>query len=195
VNHGNWTEAPHLAEVGYNLEDALVVAQWLNVFLRKCDVVKIACVAQIVNIISWLHTKSDGLLVYPSFYPFKLLANHARGNALDAHVRAPLTSTKQFGDVPALDVAASHDPANGKQMISIVNRSMTETIVTDLTWQDGAPAKIGDAWQLTGTDPNATNTWEKPNAVAAKRLKLAPMKGRTLQLALPPMSHTVITAK
>jgi alpha-L-arabinofuranosidase len=32
---GNWTEAPHLAEEIYNLEDALVVAQWLNVFLRK----------------------------------------------------------------------------------------------------------------------------------------------------------------
>ena len=53
---GEWTEAPHLAEEIYNLEDALVVAQWLNVFLRKCDVLKIGCVAQIVNIISWLQT-------------------------------------------------------------------------------------------------------------------------------------------
>ena len=43
---GNWTEAPHLAEEIYNLEDALVVAQWLNVFLRKSHVLKIACVAQ-----------------------------------------------------------------------------------------------------------------------------------------------------
>ncbi len=54
---GDWTEAPHLAEEIYNLEDALVVAQWLNVFLRKSDVLKIACVAQIVNVISWLHTR------------------------------------------------------------------------------------------------------------------------------------------
>ena len=53
---GGWTEAPHLAEETYTLEDALVVAQWLNVFLRKCDVLKICCVAQVVNIISWLQT-------------------------------------------------------------------------------------------------------------------------------------------
>ena len=47
---GGWTEAPHLIEEIYNLEDALVVAQWLNVFLRKSDVLKIACIAQIVQI-------------------------------------------------------------------------------------------------------------------------------------------------
>ena len=60
--HGNWTEAPHLSEETYNLEDALVVAQWLNVFLRKSQVLKIACVAQIVNVISWLNTRGDEML-------------------------------------------------------------------------------------------------------------------------------------
>ena len=83
---GNWTEAPHLAEETYNLEDALVVAQWLNVFLRKSSVIKIACVAQIVNVISWLQTRTDGLLKQPSYYAFKLVSNHARGNALDVAV-------------------------------------------------------------------------------------------------------------
>ncbi|MFC1960906.1 alpha-L-arabinofuranosidase C-terminal domain-containing protein, partial [Chloroflexota bacterium] len=48
---GGWSEAPHLIEEIYNLEDALVIAQWLNVFLRKSDVLKIACLAQIVNVI------------------------------------------------------------------------------------------------------------------------------------------------
>ena len=86
---GNWTEAPHLAEEIYNLEDALVVAQWLNVFLRKSHVLKIACVAQIVNVISWLHTRPDGLLKHPSYYAFKLVSNLARGEALDVHVKAP----------------------------------------------------------------------------------------------------------
>ena len=74
---GNWVEAPHLAEDVYNLEDALVVAQWLNVFLRKSHVLKIACVAQIVNVISWLQTRGDQLLKQPSFYVFKLASNFA----------------------------------------------------------------------------------------------------------------------
>ena len=60
---GNWTEAPHLAEEIYNLEDALVVAQWLNVFLRKSQVIKIACVAQIVNVIAPIQTRGDDMLL------------------------------------------------------------------------------------------------------------------------------------
>ncbi len=110
---GGWTEAPHLAEEQYNLEDALVVGQWLNVFLRKSDVLKIACVAQIVNVISWMHTKSDGLLKFPSYDVFKLFSNNASGHALDVLVKAPQVETKQFDFVPALDVSASYDEATG----------------------------------------------------------------------------------
>jgi alpha-L-arabinofuranosidase len=194
VHNGNWTEAPHLAEVGYNLEDALVVAQWLNVFLRKCDVLKVACVAQIVNIISWLHTKRDGLLVYPSFYPFKLLSNFARGNALDAHVRAAQTPSKRFGDMPTLDVSASHDPETGRQMVSIVNRSPDQAQTTEIIWQSTAPNAVVEAWQMSGTDPKATNSWEKPNAVVSKKIKSPAIADGILKMKLPPMSHTVIVA-
>ncbi len=189
---GKWTEAPHLAEVGYNLEDALVVAQWLNVFLRKSDVLKVACVAQIVNIISWLHTKSDGLLVHTSFYPFKLLSNLARGNALDVLVRAPHTPTKRFGDVPTLDVSASHDPETGRQMISIVNRSPSEAQTTEIVWQSTAPKTVIEAWQMSGTDPNAGNSWEKPNNIVSKKIKSPVITDGTLRIKLPAMSHTVI---
>ena len=189
---GNWTEAPHLAEVGYSLEDALVVAQWLNVFLRKCDVLKAACVAQIVNIISWMQTRNDGLLLHSSFYPFKLISSFARGNSLDALVRAPAVVSKEFGDSPALDVSASHDPETGAQMVSIVNRSLADTMTTDIVWQDGAPKTVREAWRLSGTDPDAANTWEKPNAVTAQKLKTPAMDGDTLRIKLPPLSHTVI---
>jgi alpha-L-arabinofuranosidase len=192
THDGDWKEAPHLAEVGYNLEDALVVAQWLNVFLRKCDVLKVACVAQIVNIISWLHTRRDGLLVYPSFYPFKLLSNFARGNALDVHVRAPHTPTTRFGDMPTLDVSASHDPETGRQMISIVNRSPNAAQTTEIVWQSAAPKTVIEAWQMSGSDPKATNTWEKPNTVVSKKLKTPTISDGVLRIKLPALSHTVI---
>jgi alpha-N-arabinofuranosidase len=192
-HRGHWTEAPHLAEVGYNLEDALVVAQWLNVFLRKCDVLKIACVAQIVNIISWLHTTRDGLLKHASFYPFKWVSNHARGNALDVLVKAPMVETKQFGEMPALDVSASHDPATGAQAVFIVNRSQTETITTDLIWQGGAPNQVSEVYQLSGDDPKAGNTWEAPNAVMPKKLGRLKLADGKLRLRLPPLSFTAIS--
>jgi alpha-N-arabinofuranosidase len=191
-SRGGWTEAPHLAEAGYNLEDALVVAQWLNVFLRKSDVLKVACVAQIANIISWIHTRRDGMLRHTSFYPFKLVSNWARGNALDVLVKAPSYENKQFGASPLLDVSASHDPATGQQAIFIVNRSLTESVTTELAWQGASPEGVQEAWQLTGDDPKAENTWERPNAVMPKRLGRLKMAEGTLRLRLPPLSFTAL---
>jgi alpha-N-arabinofuranosidase len=192
-NHGKWTEAPHLSEVGYNLEDALVVAQWLNVFLRKSDVLKVACVAQIANIISWIHTRRDGHLKHTSFYPFKFISNWARGNALDVLVKAPTYENKQFGTSSLLDVSASHDPATGKQAVFIVNRSQAESVTTDLIWQDGAPSQVAEAWQLSGDDPKAENTWDNPNIIAPKKLSRLKLEDDVMRLRLPPLSFTAIS--
>lgn len=192
--NGRWTEAPHLAEVGYNLEDALVVAQWLNVFLRKCDVVKIACMAQIVNIISWLHTTREGLLKHTSYYPFMLVSNHARGNSLDVLVKAPQYETKQFGTMPLLDVAASHDPETGRQSVFIVNRSQTETITTELVWQDAPPAQVTAIHQLTGTDVKAENTFEQPDRIVPAQHAGGPVTDGKYLLVLPPLSFTTVLA-
>ncbi len=190
---GNWEEAPHLAEEMYNLEDALVVAQWLNVFLRKSHVIKAACVAQIVNVISWLHTRSDGMLKHPSYYVFKLVSNHARGSALDVSVNASPFETKQFGGVPMLDVSASYDAENQQGSVFIVNRSMTEPVVTDVVWQDGKTVRIDKAWQLAGTDPKMVNTWEDPDRLVATVIPAPSVEDGCATLSLPPLSFTVLT--
>ena len=189
---GGWSEAPHLSEEIYNLEDALVVAQWLNVFLRKSDVLKIACVAQIVNVISWLHTTSDGLLKQSSFYPFQLVSSLARGQSLDLLVRAPLYATKLYGDAPLLDVAASYDETTNSAALFIVNRSQTDATVTDLIWQSDAPTAISAMWQLSGPDVKAANSWAEPNKVVARQLTPPQLTDQTLTLNLPPLSFTVL---
>lgn len=192
---GNWAEAPHLAEEIYNLEDALVVAQWLNVFLRKSHVLKIACVAQIANVISWLHTRRDGVLKMPSYYAFKLFSNLARGNALDVLVKAPLVNTRQYDDVPALDVSASYDEETQQGAVFVVNRSQTETILTDFIWQDGKTVQIDRAWQLAGTNPKEVNTWEDPNRLVAKAIATPPAENGRATLNLPPLSLTVLSTR
>ena len=188
---GGWSERPHLAEEVYNLEDALVVAQWLNVFLRKSNVLKIACVAQIVNVISWIWTKSDSLLKHPSYYAFKLVSNNARGNALDVLVNAPTVATQKYGDVAALDVSASHDPESGAGAIFIVNRSQTETLETDIIWQDGAPS-ISAVWQMAGDDPKQANSWEEPNRLTAEQVEAPAIHDGKATMTLPPMSFTTV---
>ncbi|HET9912407.1 MAG TPA: alpha-N-arabinofuranosidase [Anaerolineales bacterium] len=190
---GNWTEAPHLAEEIYNLEDALVVAQWLNVFLRKSHVLKIACVAQIVNTISWLHTCPDGLLKHPSYYAFKLVSNLARGEALDVHVKATEVETKLYGTVPALDVSASYDAEKQQGALFLVNRSQTESVLTDLIWQDGQAVKIDQAWQLTGSDPKEMDTWDAPERIVPKTISVPKIDTGRATINLPPLSFTVLT--
>ncbi len=192
---GNWTEAPHLAEEIYTLEDALVVAQWLNVFLRKSHVLKIACVAQIVNVISWLHTRPDGLLKQPSYYVFKLVSTLARGEALDVHVKAPMVETKQYDAVPALDVSVSYDAETRQGAVFVVNRCQTESVVTELVWQDGCAIQFEKAWQLAGNDPKEANSWEDPERLVAKTIPVPTVNGGRATLSLPPLSFTVLTTR
>src|SRR5690606_26953550 len=136
----------------YNLEDALVVAQWMNVFLRRADVLKIACLAQIVNVISPITTTRDGLLKQTTYYPIMLFSTLASGTALDVAVNAPIYETKQFGDMSILDVSSSYDVETGRNVVFIINRKQTDSNVVDIHWQDRMPEKISAVHQLSGTD-------------------------------------------
>ena len=192
---GQWTTAPHLSEEVYNLEDALVIAQWLNVFLRRADVLKIASVAQIVNTISPIHTTREGVLKHTTYYPIMLFSKLASGLSLDLTVKAPLYSTAKFGDMPLLDVSASYDPATNAGAIFIVNRSLSESLVVELIWQDRVPSEICNAQQLSGTDPKAFNSAAKPQTIAVTSVRTPVIEDKRAQMIVPPLSFTVLETR
>jgi len=192
---GDWSEAPHLIEEVYNLEDALVVAQWLNVFLRKSDTLKIACLAQLVNVIAPILTTHDALLKQSIYYPFLLFSRLASGVALDVAVSAPFYSTARFGDMPVVDVAASYDEANQTNAIFIVNRSQTDSLPVELVWQDRVPDHLSAAYQLTGDNPQAANSFENPNRLVAQRVDGPAIEDGRAALTVPPLSFTAIEAR
>lgn len=189
---GGWREAPPLSEEIYNLEDALVVAQWLNVFLRRCDVLRIACLAQVVNTISPLTVRGDQLLRHPTFYPIALVSRHAAGRSLAPNVSAPQYDTTLFGPMPLLDAAASYDEASGQGAVFLVNRSQREPVVTEIAWQGAAPARATAIHQISGTDPKAINTFERPDLIAPQVIGEQPVRDGRLELRLPPLSFTVV---
>ncbi|MBI5960817.1 MAG: alpha-N-arabinofuranosidase [Chloroflexi bacterium] len=192
---GGWIEAPHLIEEVYNLEDALVVAQWMNVFLRKSDILKIACLAQIVNVIAPILTTRDALLKQSIYYPFMLFSKLASGVALDVAVKAPLYSTAKFGDMPLLDVSSSYDEANQANAVFIVNRSQTDSLSVELCWQDHAPQNIKAVYQVAGTDPKDANSFDNPNRIVAVKVDAPAVKNQRTTLTLPPLSFTAIEAQ
>jgi alpha-N-arabinofuranosidase len=189
---GGWTEAPHLVEEIYNFEDALVVAQWMNVFLRRCDVLKIACLAQIVNVIAPLLTTSDRVLRQSTFYPFMFFSRYSKGLALDVLTQAPRYDTQAYGSMPQVDTSACYDPASGQSAIFLVNRSQTETIKTDLIWQAEAPKQIRAIYQMANNNPKAANTFVQPETVTPRSIAGGPVVDHTATLSLPPLSFTVV---
>jgi alpha-N-arabinofuranosidase len=192
TSNGRWQTAPHLSEEVYNLEDALVVAQWLNVFLRRCDILKMACIAQLVNVISPILTRPDGLLRQTTFYPFKLFSQYARGIALDVLNQSRTYDTKKFESVPVLDVSASYDEATNQSTVFIVNRAQDKNELVDLVWQGWNPGSAARIFQMGGADPKSVNTFEQPKTVVPIDLGTKLIDSGKLQLSLPPLSLTVL---
>lgn len=189
---GKWQAAPPLLEEVYNLEDALVVAQWLNVFLRKSDVLKVACLAQIVNVIAPILTTQDAMLKQSIYYPLMLFSKLASGAALDVLVKSPTYETAQFGAMPLLDVSSSYNPETGAHAVFIVNRSLTESTPVELNWQDLKPTAIQAAYQVTGNDAKQANTYENPNQVVSVPIDAPVVDDGNASMLLPPMSFTVL---
>jgi alpha-N-arabinofuranosidase len=189
---GGWIEAPHLSEEVYNLEDALVVAQWLSVFLRKCDVLKIACLAQVVNTISPIHTTRDALLRQSTYYPFGLFSRHAKGTSLDVLVNCPRYETRRFGEVPLLDVSATFDPATGKGAVFLVNRSLGKTLPTAIQWLGHLPERSVTVKQIAGIDPKAFNSFERPDVIVPQDVAPLTIDGGRSTVLLPALSFTTI---
>ena len=136
----------------------------------------------------------DGLLKQSSFYPFQLVSNHARGQALDVQVNAPLVDTAKYGPVSTLDVSSSYDAESGTTAVFIVNRSQTETVATDLIWQAQSPKTITQAVQLAGADVKAANTWQNPDHITAQAIEPPTIDDGQASMQLPPLSYTVLVA-
>ncbi|HMB94930.1 MAG TPA: alpha-L-arabinofuranosidase C-terminal domain-containing protein, partial [Tepidisphaeraceae bacterium] len=162
---GGWKEAPHLLEEVYNLEDALVCAQYLNSFIRRADIVKVACLAQIVNVIAPILTRRDGLLVQSIYHPIELMSQNARGVSLQTKVDSPTYKAGERGDVPAIDLTATYNPESCEASFFIVNRNPQADANVTLRFADRQAFRIITAEGIGGQDPKIANSWESPNAV------------------------------
>ena len=166
VTDGGWSRAPHLVEEIFNLEDALVCAQYLTSFLRHADTVKIACLAQIVNVIAPILTRSDGILLQAPYYPFLWFAQHARGLSLLPMITSPTYRAGDRGDAPTLDAAVTYDQSTERVAIFLVNRSQHDAIQVRVDIADRSVLRVVGADVLSGVDVKAANSWDDRKCVA-----------------------------
>ena len=183
--------APHLIEEVYNLEDALVVAGFLNSFIRHADVVKIANLAQIVNAIAPLLTRGDELLVQSIYYPFAMFSARREGTSLRLALDGPGYESRSYGYVPYVDASAI---LNGDRLnVFAVNRSLAEPAAVAICLSDRPLVALESAEVLTGPCANAMNSFEAPSVVRSVPFEQVSVAAGQATTLLPPLSVAALT--
>ena len=190
--NGHEQESPHLLEEIYNLEDALLVGGLLNSLLRSSDRVKLACLAQLVNVIAPIMTNQNGMFRQTIFYPYSWALQYARGSVLNLLVESPAYEVSGMGQVPYVDVAATFNSDDGKTAMFLLNRDLNNAHKIELKWQDGAPSKVLAAIVLTGDDLKAVNSFDVPQKVAPQAATKPSISGGVVTIELPARSYTVV---
>ena len=190
--NGHEHEAPHLLEEVYNLEDALLVGGILNTLMRNADRIKLACLAQLVNVIAPIATNAKGLLRQSIYYPYSWALQWARGNVLNVLVESPAYEVAEFGQVPYLDVAGTLSSEDGKTSLFILNRDLTKSRAVEINWQGLAPGKLLTSTTLTGSDLKAFNSFEAPQRVVPQAFDKPATAGGRTKFEVPARSYTVL---
>jgi alpha-L-arabinofuranosidase len=124
-----WQLAPRLIEDVYDVADALVVGSLLITLLKHADRIKIACLAQLVNVIAPIRTEPGGpAWRQTTFYPFAQASRFGRGSVLRVEPKAPLHETKVYGPVSSLEATATLDEGRGALTIFAINRDREEAL-------------------------------------------------------------------
>jgi alpha-L-arabinofuranosidase len=189
---GNRQEAPHLLEEVYNLEDALLVGGMLNTLLRNADRVKIACLAQLVNVIAPIMTNKNGLFRQTIYYPYSWALQYAQGRVLNVLVDSPTYDVAGMDAAPYIDAAATVSPEDGKTALFILNRDLAKARQIEVVWEDNPRSRVIVSQVLTGDDLKAVNGFDAPERVKPQALdKPSTANGRT-KFEVPPRSYTVV---
>ena len=188
---GAGKRAPHLIEEIYDLADALVVAQFLNSFIRHADVVHVANLAQVVNVIAPLVTRGDDLLVQSSFHVLRMFAERRAGTALRVSTEGPTYQTRGSGEVPVIDASAIIDGST--LHLFCVNRSTDDVASVELEVPGSNGAALRDGEVLTGTASDVVNTFEDPAAVAPVGFDEVATTSGGVRFALPPLACAALT--
>jgi len=191
---GIWTDVEPGTNPGFlyqqnSLRDALIAASTLNIFHKHAERVRMANLAQTVNVLqSLILTNKEQMLLTPTYHIFDMYKVHQDAKLLPIKFSAPdyeLNGKK----IPAVNVSASKD-ANGVVHISLVNLDAKNDIslkadLSSLKW-NGVSGEI-----LTSANVTDINTFEKPNLIQLAKFDQASKNGNQLNVKLP--AHSVVT--
>lgn len=188
-----WQIAPPQLEDVYTMEDALVVGCLLISLLKHADRVKMACLAQLVNVIAPIMTENGGSAwAQTIFYPYMHASLYGRGQSLVPLVQSPKYDTKSITDIPYLESIAVHNEENGEVTIFAVNRHLEESLSFEADLRSFGDCTLIEHLVLENDDLKAVNTASAPNRVQPHSNGNATVGGTKVKARLGKASWNVI---
>ena len=186
-----WDIAPAFNEDIYNFEDALLFGSMILSLLRHADRVKIACLAQLVNVIAPIMTINGGGSYKQSiYYPFLHASKYGRGKVLRTLTQCGKYDSKDYTDVPILDTIAVENEENSELTIFAVNKDLEEDVFTRFSLQGYEGYEVFEHIVMQNNDGKAVNSIERPNVILPISMPLSD-NGR-LETVLPKLSWNVL---
>ncbi|OQP24143.1 alpha-N-arabinofuranosidase [Geobacillus zalihae] len=187
-----WTVAPPLLEDIYNFEDALLVGCMLITLMKHADRVKIACLAQLVNVIAPIMTEPNGPAWKQTiYYPFMHASVYGRGVALHPVISSPKYDSKDFTDVPYLESIAVYNEEKEEVTIFAVNRDMDDALLLECDVRSFEDYRVIEHIVLEHENVKQTNSAQS-SPVVPHRNGDAQMSAGKVSATLPKLSWNVI---
>jgi len=175
-----------------SLRDAILAALNLNIFARHADRVRMANIAQMINVLqAMILTDKEKMVLTPTYYVFKMYVPFQDSTFVPIAFDA---GTYTHGDItlPRMDAIAAKDAA-GKLWLAITNLDPNQTIEVEASLA-GITAQSPAGETLTAPEVDSVNTFDAPNTVVPKPIT-AKLQDAKLALKLEPKSVTVISVE
>jgi alpha-N-arabinofuranosidase len=193
---GTWWDVEKGTNPGFlyqqsTMRDAIVAGLSLNYFNERCERIRMANIAQTVNVLqSLVLTDGEKMILTPTYHVFEMYRVHHDATLLPLHINCG-TYSAEGREVPSISASASKDK-DGKVNISLVNVDPgreTELLV-DLR---GGDFRTVTGRVLKGGSLNAHNTFEKGDTVRPEPFSGVNLKKNILSITMPPASVIVLT--
>ena len=175
-----------------SLRDAVLAALNLNIFARHADRVRMANIAQMINVLqAMILTDKEKMVLTPTYYVYKMYVPFQDATSVPVTYDAG-NFTHGNITLPRVDAIAARD-ASGKLWLEITNIDPDQPVEIEVSLA-GAAAKSSSGQTLTAPKVDSVNTFDAPNTVVPKPVSAAVQGGR-LTLKLEPKSVTVVSVE
>lgn len=190
-----WQMAPPLLEDHYNFEDALMVGLMMITLLKHADRVKIACLAQLVNVIAPIMTDPrGGAYCQTIYYPFLHASRYGRGMVLQTVSDTSFHETSGHGKTADIVSVAVYSEEKEELTLFAVNRNLKEDHLLELDVRGFEGYQIIEKTEMVSKDLKAENTLNRQNVTPHEDPDVSLEKGRA-KAVLRKASWNVIRIK